>query len=217
VLDAGCGSGLFAHLIATAGCTATGLDASELLLGVARRRNPGVAYQLGDLEVLPFPDGHFDVVTGINSFQYAADLRHALVEAGRVTRWGGHVIVGTWGAPDRCESAASIAALRPLLPPQAPGAPGPFALSDESALKSLVTSVGLTWQSTATVELTWHFDDNCAALAGLLSAGPAALAIQTSGREAVSAALQRAIAPYRLANGSYRLENQFRYAIAARD
>jgi hypothetical protein len=43
------------------------------------------------------------------------------------------------------------------------------------------------------------------------------MAIQTSGRDAVAAALQRAIAPYRLAGGGYRLENQFRYAIASRE
>jgi SAM-dependent methyltransferase len=217
VLDAGCGSGLFAQLIAARGCTVTGFDASEALLAVARRRSPAVPFHHGDLEALPFPDEHFDVVTGINAFQYAADPRHALAEAGRVTRRGGHVVVATWGLPHVCEAAAYIAALRPLLPPPPPGASGPFALSDEVALKSLVTSAGLSWQSIANVDLMWLFEDIRTALAAMLSAGPSVLAIQTSGREAVSATLQRAIAPYRLANGGYRLENQFRYAIATRD
>jgi SAM-dependent methyltransferase len=217
VLDAGCGSGLFAQLVAARGCDVLGLDASEPLLAIARRRNPGVSFHHGDLESLPFPDEHADVVTGINSFQYAADPRHALAEARRVTRRGGHVVIATWGIPIKCEAAACIAAMKDLLPPSPPGAPGPFALSDETALEAFVTSADLTWHSLTDVEATWQFDDATTALAAILSAGPATLAIQTSGRDAVLTAVERAIAPFRLANGGYRLENQFRFAVATRD
>jgi SAM-dependent methyltransferase len=176
-----------------------------------------VSFHHGDLEALPFRDEHVDIVTGFNSFQYAADPRHALTEARRVTRRGGHVIIATWGMPHACEAAACIAALKPLLPPPPPGASGPFSLSDEVALRTLVASANLTWCSLSDVEVTWQFPDADAALAAVVSAGPATLAVRTSGRDAVTTALRLAIAPYRLANGAYRLENQFRFAIAVRD
>jgi SAM-dependent methyltransferase len=217
VLDAGCGSGLFAELIAERRCDVIGIDASEPLLALARRRNPSVMFHRADLETLPFPDEHFDVVTGINSFQYAASQLHALAEARRVTRRGGHVVVATWGRPQACEAAAYLAALKSLLPPSPPGTPGPFALSQPGELERLVGAAGLTSQSAADVNVAWTFPDLAAARAGMLSAGPAIRAIQAAGRGAVESAVEQAIAPYRLANGSYRLENQFRYAIASRE
>jgi SAM-dependent methyltransferase len=216
VLDAGCGSGLFAELIAARGCEVTGLDASAPLLAIARRRLPGVTFEHGDLEALPFPDESFAIVTGINSFQYAADVRRALAEARRVTKPGGQVVVATWGPPHACEAAAFLAALQPLLPPAPAGRGGPFALSDQAALEGLVRSADLVPQSLHDVDVTWHFDDRHAALTAMLSAGPPALAIQTSGRDRVRGAAQEAIAPFRLANGSYRLGNRFRFMVAGR-
>ena len=40
--------------------------------------------------------------------------------------------------------------------------------------------------------------------------------IRTSGRDRVEATLRQAIAPFRLANGAYRLENRFRHLLATR-
>ena len=80
-----------------------------------------------------------------------------------------------------------------------------------------MASAGLTPVSVADVDVTWQFGDLDTALAAMLSAGPSVLAIQASGRDRVRAALQQAIAPFRLANGAYRLENRFRYLLATRD
>jgi hypothetical protein len=55
------------------------------------------------------------------------------------------------------------------------------------------------------------------AIAAILAAGPSILAIKTSGRDRVRAPLERAIAPFRLSDGRYRLENRFRYLPATRD
>ena len=216
VLDVGCGSGAFVRLIAARGCDVTGVDASEQLLSVARR-TPGAIFHHSDMEALPFSDAGFDIVTGMNSFQYAADPRRALAEAKRVSKRGAQVFVATWGLPEACEAAGYLAALRSLLPPAPPGKSGPFALSDEGALRSLVASAGFTPQLVEDVGVTWHFEDLDTALAAMLAAGPSILAIQTSGRDRVRAMLERAITPFRLSNGRYRLENQFRYLFATRD
>ena len=60
----------------------SGLDAAEALLDVARKRTPSGDFRQGEMEELPFADGTFDVVTGFNSFQYAADPVNALRQQG---------------------------------------------------------------------------------------------------------------------------------------
>ena len=80
-LDAGCGAGLAAHRAYLRGAAVSGLDAAENLLAIARRRTPDGEFLPGPLELLPFPTGAFDVVTGFNSFQYASDPKAALTEA----------------------------------------------------------------------------------------------------------------------------------------
>jgi SAM-dependent methyltransferase len=214
LLDAGCGSGLFCALASKRGLRVSGFDATEPLLAIARTRAPEVDFRKGDLESLPYEAGSFDLVTGFNSYQYAADPTRALEEARRVVRPGGHVVIATWGRPDRCEAAAFLAALKPLLPPPRPGAGGPFALSDETALRTLATAAGLTPREVRDVSCAFAYPSLEAALRGLLSAGPTVAAIQTSGEEAVRDAVTRALEPFTSRSGAVRLENEFRYVVA---
>ena len=143
-LDVGCGSGMAAQLAAARGARVSGIDAAEALLTIARSRVPGGDFHHGDIEELPFSDQMFNVVTGFNSFQYAANPVAALAEARRVTKPGGTVVIMTWGNPEGLEAASLVAALRPLMPPPPPGAPGPFALSDKNALRKFAAVAQLT-------------------------------------------------------------------------
>jgi SAM-dependent methyltransferase len=216
LLDAGCGAGGFLVRAKKRGVQVAGIDATAELLGVARRRLPGVDLRQGELEDLPYDSEAFDVVTGFNSFQYAANPVNALSEARRVVRSGGLVVVTTWGKPQDCDAAGHVAALEPLLPPAPPGAPGPFALSEENALRDLVLRAGLTPTDLGDIACPWQYADEATALRGMLSAGPVVLAIKTSGEARVRAAVLESIARYRTANGGYRLENEFRYVTARR-
>ena len=63
---------MFMRLAADRGADVHGLDASEGLLAHARGRVPGAPLLQGELEQLPYEDASFDIVTGFNSFQYAA-------------------------------------------------------------------------------------------------------------------------------------------------
>jgi hypothetical protein len=137
-------------------------------------------------------------------------------EATRVTRPGGRVLALVWGPPETCEASAYLAALGSLMPPPPPGTPGPFALSGERALEALLTDAGIVDVTIADVPAPWSYPDDAAALRGLLSSGPAVKAIEHSGEAAAAAAVLGAIAPYRRPDGSYRLENTFRYATGAR-
>ena len=209
-LDAGCGAGLAAQMAAARGAQVFGLDAAENLLAIARRRVPDGEFQTGELESLPFADGAFDLVTGFNSFQYAASPAAALAEAKRVARPGSHVVVVTWGDPAGMGAASIVAALRPLLPPPPPGAPGPFALSDEAALRAFASAAGLEPLEVLDVDAPWHYADLATALRGLGSSGVAARARDNSSAEAVDDAHAKALAPFHQADGSYRVAARFR-------
>jgi ubiquinone/menaquinone biosynthesis C-methylase UbiE len=216
VLDIGCGSGLFGKLLAARGAKVDGLDAADGLIAIARRRAPAVTFTSGDMEDLPYGDCSFDVVTAVNVLHHAADPEHALMEARRVAKRGAQIIIATWGAPDRCEAAAYLGVLRLLQPQAPPNTPGPFTLSETYALRNFVQRAGLRPDRVVDVKVPFEYVDLDAALRGLLSAGPAAEAIQASGRARVTEAISHVLESFRQSMGRYRLRNQFRLLFATR-
>ncbi len=208
--DLGCGAGLATQIAAGRGAVVSGLDAAENLLAIARTRVARGDFRVGELEHLPFADDSFDVVTGFNSFQYAAKPSAALAEAKRVARRGAKVVIVTWGKPEGMEAASLVTSLRPLLPAPPPGAPGPFALSDEAALRGFAASAGLEPVELFDVDSSWEYADLDTALRGLRSSGVAARAIENSSEHAVDEAHSRALALFRQPDGSYRVGSTFR-------
>ncbi len=213
-LDAGCGSGVAAQIASERGAFVTGLDAASNLLAIARSCVPNGHFQVGDLEQLPFPDKQFDLVTGFNSFQYAGNPEIALNEARRVSKTGAHVLIMVWGQPDGMEFAAVLAALRHLLPPPPPGAPGPFALSDETALRAFAANAGLEPLEVFDICSLRRYPDLSIALRGLCSAANAVRAIENSNKTAVTDAYTDALKPFCQPDGSYRIGVTFRCLIA---
>jgi SAM-dependent methyltransferase len=213
LLDIGCGSGLALMIAAERGADVQGIDAADGLIGLARNRLGDERLATGDMEFLPFPDGSYDLVTGFNSFQYAANRVHALIEAGRVAKPGAPICAAVWGDPDKCESAGYVAALGRLGPPAPMGAPGPWSLSAPGALEALFAEAGLTVMDQGEVTLAFLGPDEDSTVQGLMAPGPGILAIRHSGEEAVHAAVAESIRPYRQSDGSYILRNQFRFVI----
>ncbi|HTP23036.1 MAG TPA: class I SAM-dependent methyltransferase [Solirubrobacteraceae bacterium] len=214
VLDVGCGPGGFCRLAVEAGATVTGIDASQALVEISRERVPSGRFDVGDMQFLPYEDDSFEVVTGFNSFQYAADRVAALREARRVARPGGIVHVVVWGREDRTELVAALRALGPLLPPAPPGAPGPFALSNPGALEALVEQADLTPTDDGYIEITFEYPNETALLKGNNSNGPVVLAERTSGEAAVANAIRDVLATFRTSAGVYRIETEWRYVTA---
>ena len=215
-LDAGCGAGMAAEIAVGLGAEVSGIDAAEALLEIAQTRAPQADFRQGDLEQLPFADGTFEVVTGFNSFQFAGNPAAALAEACRVTKSGGSVVILTWGDPKGMEAATIIGALRPLMPPPPPGAPGPFALSDEGALRQFARGAGLAPVDVFDVDSPFIYADKTAALRGLNSTGVAVRAMENTSELAVTEAHAKAIEPFRQPDGSYRIGASFRCLLGRR-
>ncbi len=213
-LDAGCGAGMAAEIAAARGAQVSGIDAAEAMLSIARSRVPTGDFRQGDLEDLPFADESFDVVTGFNSLQYAGNPVAALREAGRVAARGGFVVIMTFGDPEGMGAVTLVTALKPLLPPPPPNAPGPFALSNETALRRFATDAGLKPVEVFDVDSPWTYADEAAALRGLSSTGNAIRAMEQVSEDAVTMAYANAIAAFRQPDGSIRASAWFRCLLA---
>lgn len=213
-LDMGCGAGMAAQMAAARGAQVWGIDAAEALLAIARQRTQKGDFRRCDMEELPFENASFDVVTGFNAFQYAGNPVVALAEARRVTRPGGTVVVTTWGDPAGMEAASLVAALRALMSPPPPATPGPFALSDQRALRRFAADAGLDPVEVFDVDSPFVYVDEATALCGLNSAGVAARAMKHSSEQAVTQAHAQALATFRQSDGSYRIKATFRCLLA---
>jgi SAM-dependent methyltransferase len=213
LLDAGCGSGLFAELAAQRGADVVGLDAAPGLVEYARRRRPAARYVVEDLEHIPFSDGTFDVVTAFNSVLYAADPRHALAEITRVTASAGTAVVTVGAGPEQAESAALI---NPLAPPDEVPDHHTLDLADTDAARSALLDAGFASVTTTDIAFDIEFKNQNEAIAAQLPAGPVTAAVRHSGRTAVDAALRTFFAPRSRADGTVRMGLVFRCYFAQR-
>ena len=68
---------------------ATGIDPTQSLLEVARKRDPSGDYRPGRAEQLDFDDASFDLVVSYVTLVDIADFRTAIREMARVLRPGG--------------------------------------------------------------------------------------------------------------------------------
>jgi SAM-dependent methyltransferase len=100
VLDAPCGHGRIANLLAADGCALVGVDATKLFLkragADASALGVDVVYRHGDLRALPVGDGEFDAAfSWFTSFGYFddADNQAVLREYARVLKPGGRLLI----------------------------------------------------------------------------------------------------------------------------
>jgi arsenite methyltransferase len=96
VLDIGSGPGFLAdEMAAEVGPDGAvrGVDASESMLAIARRRETAVEYAIGDALALPYADETFDAAVATQVYEYVPDMPTALAEARRVLRPGGRLLV----------------------------------------------------------------------------------------------------------------------------
>jgi 2-polyprenyl-3-methyl-5-hydroxy-6-metoxy-1,4-benzoquinol methylase len=111
VLDAGCGDGYLARVLAARGAQVTGIDLAPRLIEMARSKNPGgdIDYRVGDLSQ-PLPDdaGRFGVVTSYLVLNDVRDVTCWLPWSGPARRT---VFFRWWRVSPSCRSPARRASL----------------------------------------------------------------------------------------------------------
>lgn len=151
VLDLASGAGepalTFARLVGPSGhVTATDL-VIEMLAGAKRRAEAkglaNMAFEVADMENLPFPERHFDRVTCRFGIMFASDIDRAFAEAFRVLKPGGRAAYLVWGPLEdnvlmlaitrASERVLGVAPWNDDLNPFRFEAPGPLAAAMEKA------------------------------------------------------------------------------------
>jgi ubiquinone/menaquinone biosynthesis C-methylase UbiE len=96
VLDVGCGPGAAVRAAAGSVARAVGVDRSEPMIAIARRRSEGFAnaeFVAAGAEELPFPDATFDRVWTIHAFHHWEDRSRGIAECLRVLKPGGRLLI----------------------------------------------------------------------------------------------------------------------------
>jgi SAM-dependent methyltransferase len=212
LLDVGCGAGGALVAARDRGAVVCGLDASKNLAEIARRRLPGATIEVGEMEALPFADEAFDVVTGVNAFQFAGDIVAALREARRVCRRGGTVAMLVWGRRNDCDLLSKVLPrVFALLPPTAATPP----LAEPGVIERLMRDAGLAASEARDVLEPLVFPDLDTAVRAITSA--MARAIRHAGEAAVKAAIVDGLASSGPGSGPVSLRNRFRLVQATRE
>jgi SAM-dependent methyltransferase len=214
LLDVACGSGYLTQLAAERGALVTGIDVTPALLDIARERTPRGTFVEAGMDALPLPDGGFDVVTGVNGFQFALDPATALTEATRVLRPGGLLAAATFAEPERNQGTVLHLAMKALVSEPADDGYQPYALSTAGGLERAVADAGLDIRDTVEVPLAWVYPDTETTLRALLASAGGARAARVAGERAVREALTAELARFRDASGAVTIDNVFRYVIA---
>ena len=104
VLDVATGTGDLAVELdrrVSPGGEVVGMDFSESMLGLARRKAPGIRFEAGNALELPYAVGEFAAATVGFGARNFSDLPRGLAEMVRVTRPGGRVVVLEITTPQR--------------------------------------------------------------------------------------------------------------------
>jgi demethylmenaquinone methyltransferase/2-methoxy-6-polyprenyl-1,4-benzoquinol methylase len=121
VLDVACGTGAVAReLVRRYGCHVVGVDQSEEMLAVARRRvGADVELRCARAESLPFGDRTFDGLTFTYLLRYVDDPQATMDELARVVRPGGRIAMLEFFTPPNALARACwegyVRAALPLL------------------------------------------------------------------------------------------------------
>jgi SAM-dependent methyltransferase len=104
VLDLGCGAGRFLQVLREAGAEAVGVELAEAAAERARTNVPGADVRLvAEDGSLPLGHGEVDLVWCSEVLEHVPDVAHLLLEARRVLRRGGRLLLtvpfhGRWQA-----------------------------------------------------------------------------------------------------------------------
>ena len=145
VLDVACGTGVLACAAAQRGAVVTGLDPSEEMLAVARRKHSAIEWLNGRAEALPFDDQRFDVVLSQFGLMFFDDPVGALREMHRVLRRDGRLAVAVCDALDHSPGYAVLAELLQRLFGEtvAEAFRRPFACGARELLRAQAVAAGL--------------------------------------------------------------------------
>jgi SAM-dependent methyltransferase len=176
VLDLACGTGSVTVPLARRGAVVTGLDMAPNLLEEARERAAReglpIRFDEGFAEMLPYPDGSFDVLVSMFGIMSSPLPDTVASETARVLRPGGRLALANW---TRSGFSGKIGAITGrYLPPPPQGVTSPYLIWGEEATVREMLKPGFDAVETSVVAIQWELQRSAADSAEFFSknAGP---------------------------------------------
>ena len=94
MLELGCGTGHWSDYFLQKGFKVIGIDTSEAMLSIAKKKNINIKCEIADSQNIPFKDESFDVVSSITMLEFVENQDKVIEEAYRVLKKGGTLILG---------------------------------------------------------------------------------------------------------------------------
>jgi SAM-dependent methyltransferase len=165
VLDVGCGTGATTLAIARrldpdARCV--GVDVSEQMIGLARRRAAGTAVEfvVADAGRHRFPPGAADVIASRFGVMFFDEPEQAFANLRAATRDGGALRAVVWRHAEEnpfMTTAEQAADGMLALPPRSTDGPGQFAFADRARVLSVLAAAGWSDADLAPVDVPCAF------------------------------------------------------------
>ena len=222
VLDVAAGygePGLTAARVVVPGGRVVCTDISGAMLAFGRERAAvagldNLEFIEGDAEELAFEEASFDAVLSRQGLQFLPDITGVLARLRYFLKRHGRLAAAVWGPPETVQFAAPVPVIRAELglPPPPAGIPGPFALGDADQLVGLVEAAGFTDVATGIETAIYQLGSPELATRWLRDVAPPITALvdpqPPEVQERVWAKVTEAWAPFTIADGRVRLENQ---------
>lgn len=196
-----------------------GVDISPAMIDMARARAEAAGltnaeFRVMDIGALSHLES-FDIVLSRCGLMFVDDLRATLVGIWRVLEPGGRISMSFWASGDETPtlSLAERTAHRVLgLPPPDEGEKTPFALCDAAATAATLEEAGFADVRMQRVTVTFEFQ-SAAQFVSYRQALSSRFVAPMNGRsdrarENILKAVDEAITPYQVADGTVRMENR---------
>jgi SAM-dependent methyltransferase len=158
LLDLATGPGYVAGRAVERGADVVGVDVSESMLEMARRRVQAAAFRREDIEQLSFAEASFDVVVGNFAILHVGRPEQVAAEAARVLERGGRLALTAWDLPERARLLGvfvdAVAAVGASSSADIPVGPNFFRFSDNGEFAALLRGAGLGGVEVRTIEYT---------------------------------------------------------------
>lgn len=181
VLDVACGTGVVAVTAARLGARVTGLDLAPRLLERAQENaalaGAAIEFREGDVEALPFEDGHFDFVLSQFGHMFGPRPEIATAEMLRVLRPGGTIAFSTWPPDVLTGRMFSLLGRYAPPPPDGVGRPTDWGVPEVveerlgDAVRDLVFDRDrMAFQTLSPAHMRLFMEENAAPVQGLVKA-----------------------------------------------
>lgn len=93
MLDCGCGTGRFADLFEQRGARVVGMDTSENMIKIAKKKVPSAEFVIGDVFNMPFKERQFDILVCSQVLTHLHEYKKPLLEMKRIIKENGTITI----------------------------------------------------------------------------------------------------------------------------